>query len=162
MNVLIIAAAVTNVLFHPYWEKGNYTSNIVAKNDWPMSRTNDVHWFRAHTTTNAPSFHITAVAQHGWTSFLWKSDLNDAKWEQINCNHKQYRSPVFKVYMHPDSLITQKMLASNCGYFKMGTHWNYEILEVDMQGFWPKPFQSPRSLYSLSTRSEEPPPVPGD
>ena len=174
MNALVIAALATNVLFHPWWETGNYTSNMCARNGMNMEMTNKVHWMMAHTTTNAPSFHLKAWAEHGWTTFEWTDSLTTGTWWMINCNHKQYfgqlhrnwtsngllewrETPVFKVYMHPESVVTKKMLASDAGFFRQKTHWRSRIIKVDMEGFWPEP---PKSTNAVSV-SSGPPPIPG-
>jgi len=205
MNMLIIAT-VTNILFHPYWETGNYTSNSVAglmsgqeqsliwnearvarvgtnsttrkwltpKYSWDM--TNRVHWMRAHTTTNAPAFHIKAGSQYGWLSLEWSASLTEPSWFSLNHNHKQYpyvleevveaatngvrlfthTAPTFKVYMHPESDVTKRMLEAKSGFFRQRTRWNNQIYWVDMTGFFPEPEIPPTPLRAAGT----PPPIP--
>ncbi len=171
MTALVICA-VTNVLFHPWWETGNYTS--------PPSKTNQVHWMRAHTTTNAPYFHIKAGSQYGWLHLEWSASLTEPSWFLLNHNHKQYpyvleevvedatngvrhftyTAPTFKVYMHPESEVTKRMLEAKSGFFRQRTHRDSKIYWVDMKGFWPERFITPREKYGISIYRNVPP-TPG-
>lgn len=173
MNLLLIAAA-TNILLHPYWETGNYEASVLEKNGLPLAMTNQTHWMKAHTTTNGPSFHIVGYSQYGWIHFVWTDNLTN-EWERINCNNQQYHGwwkdtylgngvtqidyqpPIFKVYMHPDSEVTKRMLRSTTGFFKQTTHWESKTCKVDMTGFWPE-FCGPMPL--AEKRLMIPPPIP--
>lgn len=174
MNALIICAVV---LLHPYWETGNYTQDIVdrlrAEDEdrairWDGTRepkydhitTNTVHWMQAHTTTNAPSFTFDAWAEYGWVSLEWCDELG-GKWEAVvdgRIGHYEYAS--FRVYMHPQSELTQRMLASDAGFFRLTNRWRHRILNLSMDGFFPEPepFVGPPNPYIKSLAF---PPIPG-
>jgi hypothetical protein len=111
MNAMATALLATNILLHPYWEIEYYPG------------TDEIWWMRAHTTTNAPFFYVTSDAEHGWTSFRWTDDLVGGEWEKINFNHEQYFGPcVFKIYMHPQSELTAKMMVDMSGFFPSVTN----------------------------------------
>ena len=184
MNALIVCAVV---LLHPYWETSNYESNIVARlvtndqrriehwqatidrvgtNPWLEERliprytwdmTNRVHWTRAHTTTNAPSFKFTGYAHRGRIHLEWCESLGD-EWNRVASPQGQLRGTnVFRVYMHPDSDLTKRMLQSEHGFFRLKTEWDTKMLSIDMRGFFPA---NTNASTNVTGGTSGPPPSP--
>ena len=179
------ALAETNILFHPYWEVHRYDHHDIELIDRVNGGNHSnllgmVWWMKAHTTTNAPSFHIEAGSQYGWFDLEWAENLS-GPWHQINFNHHQYpytselyktetnetgvviaqhyrrKAPVFKVYMHPESDVTKRMMKSKSGFFKQRTHWDNKIYRADMSGFWPLATNKNQKV-TIGTLT--PPPIP--
>ncbi len=134
-------------LSHPWWETGNYTSNVVARfraqDAWRANRygdrtdawgikqaqprysgitTNTVHWMRAHNDMSEGTPYLTFTGWHryGWIRLFWRESLTEGKWLNIASTSTQhYGVHNFKVYFHPKSKTTQKIINANTGFFRM-------------------------------------------
>ena len=102
-----------SLLFHPWWEV-------------------TPEYMQAHTTTNAPSFEITAWAQHGWVRIEWCRNLGD-EWECVAESRGQIHGlNTYTVYMHPKSPLTTNMMYSAHGFFRCGTPYAYRVYGCDV------------------------------
>jgi hypothetical protein len=119
------------------------------------------NWMKAHTTTaSAPLVELVAWSEHGWIRFEWCDSLG-GEWMPVAKSHHQHHGKnTYQIYMHPMSEVTQRMLESEAGFFRIGTHWNNKIYSVDMSEVFPAPvpFVGPPNPY---LKAASIPPTPG-
>lgn len=160
------ALATEIVVPHAYWETGNYSSN--AASGYANITTNTVHWMKAHvdTSTNSPSFTVTAWHEWGWFNLYWKERLTDEVWERVVwCRDQHWGINTYRIFMHPESSLTKRMLESDTSFFSQSPKGPYEyrdrygharvhekIYSIDMTGFFPPVIQAPATA-SISTNT---------
>lgn len=130
--------------------------------------TNTVHWMKAHApeyTNTTPYIEIKAWHRWGWMNIYWKERLTDPKWETVCYVHDQHWGVnLYRIYMHPKSELTQRMLNSKTGFFSQncGTYTINGVLQkyqmgkiysFDMSNFFPKP-TPPTELEALLMKME--------
>lgn len=146
----IYARSEVTTLCHVYWETGNYTKGIASRHS--HISTNDVHWMRSHTPAlNAPSFTFVGQVQYGWIDLKWCETLG-GEWYPVVAPSTQYGGVRrFRVYMHPQSELTERMLASKQGFFKLDTHREQQLVRINMSGFFPVVGGTPVNLNKVGS-----------
>ena len=153
-------------LCHPWWECKN-------------------NWMKAHTTKEAPSFEITCGQRYGWINIYWSESLTKPEWMQVysggqhgtKFGEHELDMVRFRIYMHPKSPVTVKMVLAKSGFFKLYTpnygytqyggsfiDWFKEpdarIESINMDGFWPE-LVGPVPYVATAETSPGLPPIPG-
>ena len=176
-------------LCHPWWEVHCYDEEDIELIDRVNGGSHSnllgkTWWMKAHTTKEAPSFEITCGQRYGWINIYWSESLTKPEWMQVYSGGQhgtkfgaQIDMVRFRIYMHPKSPVTARMVLAKSGFFKLSTpnygsitcdgsfiDWFNEpdarIESINMDGFWPE-LVGPVPYVATAETSPGLPPIPG-
>jgi len=177
-------------LCHPWWEVHCYDEEDIELIDRVNGGSHSnllgkTWWMKAHTTKEAPSFEITCGQRYGWINIYWSESLTKPEWMKVysggqhgtKFGEQELDMVRFRIYMHPKSPVTVKMVLAKSGFFKLYTpnygymqygarfiDWFNEpdarIESINMDGFWPE-LVGPVPYVATAETSPGLPPIPG-
>lgn len=110
---------------------------LKPKYNWDL--TNQVNWMVCHVApTNSPTISMYAWEADGIYEIQWRESLTSGKWERVTFIEGRHPDGIKHIIirMHPTSELTNRMLASTTGFFRINQNGYEKWINQYMNGKW--------------------------